>query len=741
FNLSRAGSVAGTATQVVIDDNIVDGPSVFTDAGIVLVNPNPTLPAAINEACTPPTGPVSSEAIESSASFDFSRKVSGFGVAGESGTPAPVQQSTTSAENESITSRSFISSPRQGTTKTRAATPTAVNSTQPIAIVSFAPSDRPTVRKPKKSPPPAPADDPAGNPPVIGPGGSSITWNVGTLPAGSSVTITFQVQVDNPYTGPAQVSNQGSISFGGGGGPVLTDDPSVGGASDPTVTPIDVPLNVSISDAKVAEPTSGTTSMLFTVALSAPATEVTTINYDTADGSAVAPGDYTDVDGGSTVFQVGEQIKVIPITVNSDADGAEGDENFTVTITSSGATVVDGTATGTITAANTPGTLLISELRTSGPGGSADDFVEIYNNTDSPHTVAASDASPGYGVFKMGADCNASPVLVGTIPNGTVIPARGHFLLVGSAYSLANYGGTGAAAGNVTMTSDIENDRNVSLFSTTDILALSTTTRFDAVGFGANTGNVCDLQREGTNLGAVLGSTLQYSFFRRICSINQAGCATPGSPKETNDNAADFLFADTAATLVAGAGQQLGAPGPENLASPIKRDPQVGILFLDASVPGASPPNRLRDLTTDPINNSTFGTMTIRRRIANNTGGSVTRLRFRIIDMTTAPVPAGTADLRVRTSVTVVGVTVNDASTCTATGTPTTTPCTVTVQGLTLEQPPNQTNGGGFNSTLSAGTISLGTPLAAGAAVNVQFLLGVQQTGTFRFFIIVEALP
>ena len=52
----------------------------------------------------------------------------------------------------------------------------------------------------------------------------------------------------------------------------------------------------------------------------------------------------------------------------------------------------------------------------------------------------------------MGADCNAAPVLIAVIPNGTVIPARGHYLLVGSSYSLADYGGTGAAAGDQTLT-------------------------------------------------------------------------------------------------------------------------------------------------------------------------------------------------------------------------------------------------------------------------------------------------
>jgi hypothetical protein len=294
-----------------------------------------------------------------------------------------------------------------------------------------------------------------------------------------------------------------------------------------------------------------------------------------------------------------------------------------------------------------------------------------------------------------------------------VIPARGHYLLVGSAYSLS-----ASAAGNLTMTSDIENDRNVSIFSTTNVLLLSTTTRFDAVGFGTNTGNVCDLQREGTNLGAVLGSTLQYSFFRKLES---------GTPQDTNDNAADFLFVDTQATLVAGAGQHLGAPGPENLASPLQRNATIKASLVDPGVSSTSPPNRARDLTADPANNSTLGTLDIRRKFTNNTGGAVTRLRFRIVDITTAPPPGGTADLRARTSTQLTGVPVSGGG-------------TVTLEGLTLE-PPTQSLGGGYNSTLSAGTVTLATPLAAGASLNFRFLLGVQQNGTFRFFINVEALP
>ena len=66
---------------------------------------------------------------------------------------------------------------------------------------------------------------------------------------------------------------------------------------------------------------------------------------------------------------------------------------------------------------------------------------------------------------------------------------------------------------------------------------------------------------------------------------------------------------------------------------------------------------------------------------------------------------------------------------------------TATVRGTTLEQPPAQSNGGGFNSSLSAGTVNLATPLANGSNVNLNFSFGVQQAGDYRFAVIVEALP
>jgi len=60
---------------------------------------------------------------------------------------------------------------------------------------------------------------------------------------------------------------------------------------------------------------------------------------------------------------------------------------------------------------------------------------------------------------------------------------------------------------------------------------------------------------------------------------------------------------------------------------------------------------------------------------------------------------------------------------------------------LTLETPPAQPIGGGLNASVSDNAISLASPLAPGASVNVHFLLGVEQGGTFRIFLNVESLP
>ena len=130
-------------------------------------------------------------------------------------------------------------------------------------------------------------------------------------------------------------------------------------------------------------------------------------------------------------------------------------------------------------------------------------------------------------------------------------------------------------------------------------------------------------------------------------------------------------------------------------------------------------PNQVRE--TNPLLNGDFGTLVLRRTFTNNTGAPLKKLRFRVIDITNSP--TGTeADLRLLGSAT---SSLNGQ----------------TVEGLTLEQPPAQTQGGGLNSTLAIGSITPAQPLAAGATVNVEFKLGVMRKGKYRFFLNIEAAP
>ncbi|MFL6255679.1 MAG: hypothetical protein ACJ74T_11760 [Pyrinomonadaceae bacterium] len=381
-----------------------------------------------------------------------------------------------------------------------------------------------------------------------------------------------------------------------------------------------------------------------------------------------------------------------------------------------------------VSATETSAQLIISEFRVRGPNGANDEFIELYNNSGADHTVAG--GGTGYAVAA------SNGVARCIVPNGTVIPNRGHYLCVNSVgYSLASYpaGNGTTATGDSTYTTDIPDNAGIAIFNTSVAANFTLANRLDAVG---STSEANTLYKEGTGYPALTPFSIDYSLYRDTCgksgSITTLGNCSISTPKDTNNNAADFIFVDTNGTS-AGAGQRLGAPGPENLSSPIQRNASFAVDPLDVCANVASPPNRVRDFTSDPANNSTFGTLDIRRTVTNSTGANVTRVRWRIIDLTTFPAPSGIADLRPRTSTAVV-VTVDRAPCGSGTS-------NVTVQGTTLEQPPNQPNGGGFNSSLSSGTVTLATPLANGAALDVRFLLGIQQTGTFKFFINVEALP
>lgn len=115
-------------------------------------------------------------------------------------------------------------------------------------------------------------------------------------------------------------------------------------------------------------------------------------------------------------------------------------------------------------AQNTSGAVLvISSFRENGPGGTTDEFVEIFNPSNTSVTASSLSVDPGgtglgIGVFagKGPTSSSAKVDLKCRIDGSVVIPGRGHYLCIGSGYSLAGLGGniTSGHPGDATIGTD-----------------------------------------------------------------------------------------------------------------------------------------------------------------------------------------------------------------------------------------------------------------------------------------------
>ncbi|MFL6209062.1 MAG: Calx-beta domain-containing protein [Pyrinomonadaceae bacterium] len=396
--------------------------------------------------------------------------------------------------------------------------------------------------------------------------------------------------------------------------------------------------------------------------------------------------------------------------------------------------------------------LIISEFRFRGPtfspgqgiDGSLDEYIELYNGSSAPLTVSTTDGSAGWALAYTDGT-GAAVTTAAVIPNGTVIPAHGHYLLTNEpggttspkfdsewfkplgitptgGYTLTNYAPSDHSYSSIAGggTANIPDDGAIAIFQTANSANFSTATRLDAVSLNSSAGTFSTLFREGTNLPSPGANDGQYAFVRKL---------TTGTPQDTDNNAQDFVFVSTNGGSYGGVQSQLGAPGPEDTIRPIQHNAEIKAQLIEPQAATTAPPNRVRDFT--PVTNGAQGTLDFRRRFVNNLSVPVTRLRFRIVDITTLNSPGyspggSQADIR--------AIDGADFPVTTSRG-------MLTVHGTTVEQPAPlaQPNGGGLNSSV---TVAIpGGQLMPGAPIDVHFLIGVQQLGTFRFFINVEALP
>ncbi len=186
---------------------------------------------------------------------------------------------------------------------------------------------------------------------------AEVLLNIGTLPGGESLAITFRVTVADPFTAmPSQVSNQGTVS-GDNFGSVLTDDPDVGGLADPTVTPIQSAVatpsvSVAVSPSSTDE---GGANLVYTFTRTGSATAVLSVDFSVG-GTASFPADYSQTGAamftpatGTVTLGAGSATATINVTPLGDSE-VESSETVVITV-SPGAGYSLGSsdvATGTI---------------------------------------------------------------------------------------------------------------------------------------------------------------------------------------------------------------------------------------------------------------------------------------------------------------------------------------------------------------------------------------------------------
>ncbi len=154
-----------------------------------------------------------------------------------------------------------------------------------------------------------------------------------------------------------------------------------------TITDNDPFPTLAVDDVTVLEGDSGTVDATFTVRLNVPSGREVTVNYATANGSAVAPGDYAPASG-PLAFAPGETTKSVTVTVNGDLLD-EANETFFVNLTSpTNATFLDNQGLGTITDDDgTPALSINDATVTEGNSGSINAIFTVTLAPTSGQTV------------------------------------------------------------------------------------------------------------------------------------------------------------------------------------------------------------------------------------------------------------------------------------------------------------------------------------------------------------------
>jgi hypothetical protein len=231
-----------------------------------------------------------------------------------------------------------------------------------------------------------------------------------------------------------------------------------------TITNDDAMPTIAIGNTSIAEGNSGSSSLVFTVGLSAASGLTTTVDYATDNGTASAPADYTAIPAAQLAFPPGATTQTITVEVQSETL-YENNETVLVNLTNpSNATIVDAQGVGIIANDDTMPTIAIGDASvTEGNSGSSNLVFTVSLSAPSGLSVSVNYAIEN-GTAQAPADYTTLPATALDFPAGTisqvvVVPVVGDTLFEDSETLLANLSNAAGATiadsqGQGTITND-----------------------------------------------------------------------------------------------------------------------------------------------------------------------------------------------------------------------------------------------------------------------------------------------
>ncbi|MDX6650775.1 MAG: large repetitive protein [Solirubrobacteraceae bacterium] len=221
-----------------------------------------------------------------------------------------------------------------------------------------------------------------------------------------------------------EVDERFRVNLSSASGATISDSSGVGTIQDDDASP-----TLSVTNANRTE---GDVGMDFTVRLSAASGRDVTVRYATADGSAVAPGDYTPTSGTLTI-PAGSTSRTVRVPIREDALD-EPSEAFSVNLSgASGASISDSRGIGTIADDDAAPTLAIRDAaaREGQPAGlvvalsrPSGRTITVRFTTEARSATYGVDFVPVSGVLSIPPGASSGTIFVATVADTLDEPAE-----------------------------------------------------------------------------------------------------------------------------------------------------------------------------------------------------------------------------------------------------------------------------------------------------------------------------